>query len=208
MNLSLKARSAYLLAAIIFVCGLFMTTSAYAVSSSSIETRGYIGTDLASYSTSYDANGGVGGAVINAGEGSYITVLGQEEAGVTREGYTFVGWNTQADGRGTAYAPGDSYHVSGDSTLYAQWELIDERGTPGPGEGDGGGSGQPGEGPDSRMTQTSSAGNGGGFSAAKGTSFAKTGDTAASILIAAITLVVLSLVGLFVSKRRSSDKPE
>ena len=40
----------------------------------------------------------------------------------TRTGYTFVGWNTRADGTGTAYAPSNSYLVSGKTqTLYAQW---------------------------------------------------------------------------------------
>ncbi len=42
----------------------------------------------------------------------------------TRPGYLFLGWNTKADGSGTAYQAGDSYLVDKDSTLYAQWEAI------------------------------------------------------------------------------------
>ncbi|MDO5302001.1 MAG: S-layer homology domain-containing protein, partial [Tissierellia bacterium] len=38
----------------------------------------------------------------------------------TREGYTFKGWNTQADGKGDWFT-GDS-KVSGDMTVYAIWE--------------------------------------------------------------------------------------
>lgn len=38
-----------------------------------------------------------------------------------REGFVFAGWNTKADGSGTAYADGVPYTVDGDSTLYAQW---------------------------------------------------------------------------------------
>lgn len=40
-------------------------------------------------------------------------------------GRTFTGtWNTQADGKGTAYEPGDKIvNVSNDITLYAQWAL-------------------------------------------------------------------------------------
>lgn len=36
--------------------------------------------------------------------------------------YTFAGWNTQADGKGTTYSAGGTIpSVSGDITLYAQW---------------------------------------------------------------------------------------
>ena len=42
----------------------------------------------------------------------------------TRAGYSFVGWNTSADGSGTAYAAGDTYTLpsSGAATLYARWQ--------------------------------------------------------------------------------------
>lgn len=39
----------------------------------------------------------------------------------TRPGYKFTGWNTKADGSGTAYT-GDTVATSEDITLYAQWE--------------------------------------------------------------------------------------
>lgn len=42
----------------------------------------------------------------------------------TRNGYTFLGWNTQADGNGTAYAAGAIYkndQNGGTVTLYAKW---------------------------------------------------------------------------------------
>ena len=39
-------------------------------------------------------------------------------------GRTFAGtWNTQANGKGTAYEPGDEFIVNSDITLYAQWAL-------------------------------------------------------------------------------------
>ena len=41
----------------------------------------------------------------------------------SRTGYTFKGWNTSADGRGTAYANGATVNVSKDTVLYAQWEI-------------------------------------------------------------------------------------
>ena len=63
------------------------------------------------YTLSYFANSGLGtaptqqvgagGAAINVASGSTLT----------RSGYTFSGWNTRADGTGTAYA----------AALFAQW---------------------------------------------------------------------------------------
>ena len=44
--------------------------------------------------------------------------------GYSLTGYSFNGWNTLANGNGTAYAAGASISLSADTTLYAQW-LID-----------------------------------------------------------------------------------
>ncbi len=43
----------------------------------------------------------------------------------TREGYTFTGWNTKADGTGTAYADKANVTLNADLTLYAQWKEIE-----------------------------------------------------------------------------------
>lgn len=40
----------------------------------------------------------------------------------TRDGYTFNGWNTSADGSGTAYANGEKITAGKDVTLYAMWK--------------------------------------------------------------------------------------
>lgn len=41
-----------------------------------------------------------------------------------REGYTFAGWNTEADGSGTKFSAGDSARVdNGSNDLYAQWTI-------------------------------------------------------------------------------------
>lgn len=37
--------------------------------------------------------------------------------------YVFTGWNTQADGSGTAYVATDSIRITEDLTLYSQWEM-------------------------------------------------------------------------------------
>lgn len=43
------------------------------------------------------------------------------ECGFVRNGYAFTGWNTKANGSGTAYAPNTDVTLSADMTLYAQW---------------------------------------------------------------------------------------
>jgi uncharacterized repeat protein (TIGR02543 family) len=42
----------------------------------------------------------------------------------TRTNYTFSGWNTAANGSGTAYANGATYPFTSDATLYAQWTQV------------------------------------------------------------------------------------
>jgi uncharacterized repeat protein (TIGR02543 family) len=49
---------------------------------------------------------------------------------LTRTGYTFGGWNTNANGTGTNYSAGVSYTPTGDITLYAKWNSS-ASGTPG-----------------------------------------------------------------------------
>lgn len=73
----------------------------------------------ATVTVTFDANGGKGTMdkmSVAAGE----TVLLTKNA-FTRDGYTFSGWNTKADGSGTSYKDGASVKVSSDVTLYAQW---------------------------------------------------------------------------------------
>ena len=49
-----------------------------------------------------------------------------EETGLGREGFEFKGWNTQADGKGTAYKPGDELKISSNQILYAIWEKVEK----------------------------------------------------------------------------------
>ena len=68
----------------------------------------------------YDANGGEGTIDSATGvAGESVTVA---ENGFIRNDYTFTGWNTQADGKGTAYKAGDNFTLTDkDTVLYAQW---------------------------------------------------------------------------------------
>jgi uncharacterized repeat protein (TIGR02543 family) len=47
----------------------------------------------------------------------------------TRHGYRFIGWNTTADGTGTAYTEGQTISLTENTTLYAQWEKFNITGT-------------------------------------------------------------------------------
>ncbi|MDR3912124.1 MAG: InlB B-repeat-containing protein [Bifidobacterium sp.] len=72
----------------------------------------------------YDPNGGDGDAFMKVGDSG--TTATAAEAGVfLRKGHTFAGWNTKADGTGTAYKAGAgiAYPAEGQTlTLYAQWK--------------------------------------------------------------------------------------
>lgn len=75
---------------------------------------------ISKQSLSYDANGGTGTMESITGDAGSKTVI--EQNGFARSGHTFTGWNTQADGKGTAYKPGDSFTLTDkDTVLYAQW---------------------------------------------------------------------------------------
>ena len=79
----------------------------------------------ANYVVEYDANGGEG-EVIDSNiyeENEEVTVLGGTE--LSRAGYTFIGWNTLADGKGTEYAEGDTFAITANTTLYAQWKAVE-----------------------------------------------------------------------------------
>lgn len=68
----------------------------------------------------YDANGGKG--TMEPTEGILQDQVQAADNQFTRSGYSFSGWNTKADGSGTAYKSGDSVSLDDETvTLYAQW---------------------------------------------------------------------------------------
>lgn len=76
-------------------------------------------------SINYDPNPPTGRTPGGQGTANWTGHTGDTQAiganGWTVDGYTFIGWNTNADGKGTAYAPGTTWIANGTLTLYAQW---------------------------------------------------------------------------------------
>lgn len=68
----------------------------------------------------YDGNGATGGKT-DPQTGKTDEKINVRDNGFTRDGYTFVRWDTQADCRGKAVNPGDKWTLQGSSTLYACW---------------------------------------------------------------------------------------
>lgn len=85
------------------------------------ELLGVPDTPAAKYTITFAPNGGRGEAYTQKVTSSDGSVTLQANS-FTRSKYRFKGWNTEADGSGTAYANGASITVNEDTTLYAQWK--------------------------------------------------------------------------------------
>jgi uncharacterized repeat protein (TIGR02543 family) len=80
------------------------------------------------YNVTYNANGSTSGTVptdaTNYVSGTTVTVAANSGT-LARTGYTFGGWNTQADGLGTNYAAGSgTFTITANVTLFAQWTAL------------------------------------------------------------------------------------
>ena len=103
----------------------------------SYTTSGGGGGDTPStYAVTYDGNGKTSGDVPTDSnspynEGDEVTVLGNTGS-LTKTGFTFAGWNTEANGSGASYDAGDKFDMgTANVTLYAQWSLNLTTHTPG-----------------------------------------------------------------------------
>ena len=84
-------------------------------------------TPLPTYTVTYNGNTSTGGtAPVDSNtyvNGASVTALGNTGT-LTRTGYTFAGWNTAANGSGTAYAPAATFSMGNANViLYAQWTI-------------------------------------------------------------------------------------
>lgn len=83
---------------------------------------------LTRYRITYGANGGAGSMpaqeVACVGDMAAFVTIQENAFAAGAEGYYFTGWNTAADGSGTAYASGQAISLAGNLTLYAQWSNL------------------------------------------------------------------------------------
>lgn len=85
-------------------------------------TAQYSATARVFYTITFNANGGEGSMEPQRFEVGVDTALNTNA--FTRESYNFIGWNTAADGSGATYADeGAILELTGDMTLYAQWQF-------------------------------------------------------------------------------------
>jgi uncharacterized repeat protein (TIGR02543 family) len=75
----------------------------------------------ATYTVTYNANGGSGTAPSSQTAASGTSVTVAASSGLTYSGKVFSGWNTSSTGGGSPYAAGASLVVTADIDLYAQW---------------------------------------------------------------------------------------
>ena len=73
------------------------------------------------YTVSYDANCEDPVVMPASQTKTYGVTLTLDDYKPTRIGYDFIGYNTNAAGTGTSYAPGGSYTANASVPLYAQW---------------------------------------------------------------------------------------
>ncbi len=75
----------------------------------------------ANHTVTFNGNTNTGGATAAQKHNSNAGPVALTLNGFTKTNYTFNGWNTAANGSGSAYADGASYPFTADVTLYAQW---------------------------------------------------------------------------------------
>jgi hypothetical protein len=78
------------------------------------------------YTVNYNANEATGGTIPapQTKEHNVTLILATNSGNLVRTNFTFIGWNTQADGLGTDYAVGAEYTANDAVTLFAKWESI------------------------------------------------------------------------------------
>ncbi len=144
------------------------------------------------YRVTYDGNGNTAGTVptdtFEYPEGATTTVL-DNTGSLAKDGYTFAGWNTKANGSGTSYAAGATFTISSNVTLYAQWNAVN-------GDNDGGG--------DNNGGGNNDGGNdgGGNNNGGNNTNVPKTGDNQMVAWLTLLAILSLGTSGLYFYKSR------
>jgi uncharacterized protein (TIGR02145 family)/uncharacterized repeat protein (TIGR02543 family) len=75
------------------------------------------------YTVTFNLNGGSGSVYSQSVQpGSSVTL--PDGSGLSRNNYTFDGWNTNSSGTGTNYGAGSPYTPNNSITLYAKWNAV------------------------------------------------------------------------------------
>ena len=74
------------------------------------------------FDLAYDLNGSTDKQTADFATVEHVTETEVAADKPVRKGYSFVGWNTAADGSGTSYEAGAKVELSAPVTLYAQWK--------------------------------------------------------------------------------------
>ncbi len=74
----------------------------------------------ASFAVNFNGNGSTSGSTALETDHAPSALTA---SGFSRTGYAFAGWNTTANGSGTAYADGAMFAFTGNATLFAQWTI-------------------------------------------------------------------------------------
>lgn len=146
------------------------------------------------YTVIFDANGGSG----TMPDQTALTSTSERinDNAFVRDGYTFAGWNTQADGSGTTYKDAAELYNAANAnevlTLYAQWSSNEPDQTP---------AGQTPEQGSNTASDSPTSDN----TAEKTTTSAATGDAVSMQAIAgAVFLAALAATALLASRRRAN----
>jgi len=73
------------------------------------------------YTVAFNANNGIGTTPVTQTVNSGESIILPNANGLTRNGYTFGGWNTNTNGTGTNYNVGSTFTPTGNVILYARW---------------------------------------------------------------------------------------
>ena len=76
------------------------------------------------YTLTYNANGATSGSAPAASSGRGAITTATNSGALAKSGYTFAGWNTAGDGTGTSIVAGAAYTPTANTTLFANWAVL------------------------------------------------------------------------------------
>jgi uncharacterized repeat protein (TIGR02543 family) len=89
-----------------------------------VEYTFVVNSPVTEYTLFYDGNENTGGTVPGNQTGNGNVTLATNSGSLERDGFIFKGWNTEPNGSGIRYLVSSTYNLSGDVTLFAEWDPI------------------------------------------------------------------------------------